>query len=158
MALLALGPHRFRVEGLNYQKLEREYAGRWMEHFTANGGHVDHFLGATPRTLTISGVLFPQSYGGYEAAEAMGASIEAGLVLPLFSAQKPFGLYKALSLRLSDESTGPNGVVEAKYDLELSLYQGGLNRNSLMSRVLQGRDGLISAAKSAASKLVERLF
>ncbi|WP_068087507.1 phage tail protein [Polycladidibacter stylochi] len=158
MALLALGPHRFRIEGLNYQKLEREFAGRWKEHFTANGSHVDQFLGATPRTLMLSGVLFPQSYGGYEAAVAVGLSIERGHILPLFSITKPFGLYKALSLRLSDETTGPGGVIEASYELELSSFQGTLYRNTLLSGMAQGVDGLISKASDTAAQLVKRLF
>lgn len=132
--LVALGDHKFTVNALNFQKLQEEYAARWKEHFTANGGHVDHFLGATPDVVTISGVLFPAAYGGHEQARAVGASIRAGKPLPLYSLTGAnFGEVKILSLRLSSDKIGPSGIIiEASYELKVSGYSGQEQRNELL--------------------------
>lgn len=133
--LMRLGPHQFTIEDFNYQRLERSISARWKESFTANGNHVDQFLGATPLAVTISGVLFPKSYGGYDEALSVETSIKAGLPVQLFSVSgQHFGLVKILSSNLSNEKIGPDDeVIEARYNIKVSSYSGSANRNSLLA-------------------------
>lgn len=132
--LMRLGPHEFTIENLNYQRLERSVSARWKENFTANGNHVDQFLGANPLAVTISGVLFPKSYGGYEEALAIEATINAGRIFPLFSVSgRNFGQVKTLSCNISNENIGPNDeIIEARYNIKVSSYSGSSNRNPLL--------------------------
>lgn len=132
--LMRIGDHQFTIDDLNYQKFATEYEARWKEHFTAGGGHVDHFLGPAPQSVTLSGILFPESHGGLNEAEALGAETTKGQPLAMYSlAGKSFGNVKVLSLRLSHEVIGVDArVMKASYDLKVSRYGQGADRNPLM--------------------------
>lgn len=134
--LMNLGDFKFTILDLNYQKLVTEYEARWKENFTAGGGHVDMFLGGNPLAITISGILFPAHYGGLEPAHALGAEANTGKPMPLYSrAGRNFGKVKVLGISITDETIGPDGVViEAGYELRVSQYSGGNDRNPLMNR------------------------
>ena len=135
--LMQLGPHQFAVDPLNYNKFESDIEARWKENYTANGNHIDQFLGASARSITISGVLFPESYGGLNEAEAVAQTIRAGNPVPLFSISgRNYGLVKALSLNLTHKKIGPrDSIIEAVYSIKVSEYSGNLNRNPLMGGV-----------------------
>lgn len=145
--LMRLGPHEFAVDPLNYNNFQSNIEARWKDNYTANGNHVDQFLGASARTATIKGVLFPESYGGLNEAEAVSQTIRAGNPVPLFSkAGRHFGLVKVLSLNLTHETIGPDDrVIEASYSIKVSEYSGTINRNPLMNGN-RGLTGLISSA------------
>lgn len=148
--LMRLGDHEFAVDPLNYQKLDTNLEARWKENYTANGNHVDQFLGASARTATINGVLFPQSYGGLDEAEAITQTIRAGQPVPLFSISgRHFGLVKVLSLNLSHDTIGPNDeVIEASYSIKVSEYSGTTNRNPLMGGFGGAATQLINAVRT----------
>jgi len=132
--LMRLGPHHFTVSGLNYQKLVTEYEARWKENFTAGGGHVDHFFGANPLAVTISGAIFDQAFGGFSEGEAIADTAMRGQPVPLYSRSgKTFGKVKILSVRLSQDTIGPGAtILEAAHDIKISRYSGRDNPNPLM--------------------------
>ncbi|MBL4785472.1 MAG: phage tail protein [Cohaesibacteraceae bacterium] len=150
--LMVLGVHRFSVDALNYQKLTAISEARWKENFTANGGHIDVFLGAAPHKTTVRGVLYPMAFGGYGEASAISTSVDAGKPLPMFTMTgNNFGLVKLHSFNLVDEKTGPNGIItEASFDLTVSAYSGTNNLNPLMSSV----GGAINTAVGAINTVV----
>lgn len=148
--LMRLGDHEFAVDPLNYQKLKTSIEGRWAENYTANGNHVDQFLGASAQTATIEGVLFPESYGGLREAEAIKQTVRAGQPVPLFSISgRNFGLVKVLGIDLSHETIGPEDrVIEASYTIKVSEYSGNTNRNPLMGGFGGIAGQLISAVRT----------
>lgn len=148
--LMRLGPHHFTVSGLNYQKLVTEFEARWKENFTAGGGHVDHFFGAKPLAITISGAIFDVAFGGYREAEAIAETAKRGVPVPLYSrAGKTFGKVKILSVRLSQDTIGPGSMIlEAAHDIKISSYSGRENPNPLMS----------GGIGSALNRLAQTLF
>jgi phage protein U len=134
--LMRLGPHQFSVEGLSFHQFQAKYAARWKEHYTAGGGHIDQFLGASPREVTIDGVLFPLANSDRKPAQAIGQSIEQGKAMRLISSTgENFGFFKALSLSLTDEEHAPGGAVTyGRYSLTLSRFSGRNNPNPFMNQ------------------------
>lgn len=152
--LMRLGSHHFTVSGLNYQKLVTEYEARWKENFTTGGGHVDHFFGASPLAITISGAIFDEAFGGFAEGEAIAQTAMQGAPVPLYSrAGKTFGKVKILSVRLSQDTIGPGGMIlEGAHDIKVSRYSGRDNPNPLMAKIGNGGIG------NALNRLAQTLF
>ncbi len=83
--LFALGPHVFRVIGLNGQALETTSEASWAEF--QRFGMVDgaHFTGMMRDTHVIQGVLFPDAIGGLQDYEAIRATQRQGKAVQLVS-------------------------------------------------------------------------
>lgn len=130
---LSLGPHRFTVDSLIYERMVEEIEGRWKEHYTAGGGHIDQFLGANSAPITITGVIIPLHYGGEGELDAVQQTIKAGKPVKFYSSGgKPFGNVKILYWRKSREEIGPDDVtIVASYEVRVSRYGGTVDRNPL---------------------------
>ena len=64
MPLLAIGPHKFEIEPLNYQSMEQEFEVKWpaISRFGARPGRQHTGFGEDP--ILISGVLYPETFAG----------------------------------------------------------------------------------------------
>ena len=72
MALLRLGNHSFEIIGLNYQSLSRTTTAHWVPIARFGGKAAKQFTGkGADDKATISGLLFPEEFGGREEYEAI---------------------------------------------------------------------------------------
>jgi hypothetical protein len=80
--LLAWGGFTFESGGQAFDKLARQTGGRWKDHEIIGRRPAGQYLGPDKRTLTISGVTFPNDDGAGPAAQvlALEAACEAGEV------------------------------------------------------------------------------
>jgi len=80
--LLAWGSFTFESGGQAFDKLARQTGGRWKDHEIIGRRPAGQYLGPDKRTLTISGVTFPNDDGAGPAAQvlALEAACEAGEV------------------------------------------------------------------------------
>ncbi|WP_425086982.1 phage tail protein [Stappia sp.] len=72
--LLALGRHVFEILPLNFQSIERETEARWpaVERFGRAPGR--QFTGIGENPVTITGLLYPEEFGGRDEFEAIRAT------------------------------------------------------------------------------------
>jgi len=69
--LLALGRHTFSISPLNYQELSCEAEFRWAVQNRLGADPVYQAVGAGEVPMSISGLLFPESIGGYSEYQAL---------------------------------------------------------------------------------------
>jgi phage protein U len=72
--LLALGRHTFEIAPLNYQELSREVELRWAAMKRLGAEPVYQAVGVGEISMTISGLLFPESIGGWAEFQALEAT------------------------------------------------------------------------------------
>lgn len=75
--LLALGSHRFQIAPLNFQRIVRETAVKWPAVARFGGRPSRQMTGYGEDPLTISGLLYPEEFGGREELEALRATQQA---------------------------------------------------------------------------------
>lgn len=88
--LMALGPHVFRVIGLNGRSVEITTEAAWAEFGRFGMTDGAHFTGMKRPTQRISGVLWPNAIGGMMDYEAIRASQYLGKPLPLLQMGRGF--------------------------------------------------------------------
>jgi len=83
MPLLALGPHVFDIEPLNFQTIERTTEVLWpaVSRFGNRPGRQMTGYGEDP--ILISGLLYPDELGGRAELEALRATQAAALPVPM---------------------------------------------------------------------------
>lgn len=85
LPLLALGPHRFQIDRLNFQKFTEEFGVETasMKHF----GHAPgvQVVGFSDDAKSISGLLFPEEFGDRSDIDAITMTIRAMQPVPLLS-------------------------------------------------------------------------
>ena len=80
--LLVLGPHVFEILPLNYQSLDRTTSATWASIPRFGGRAAKQFTGLGADDLTtISGLMFPEEFGGRGQYEAIRAT--QGLGIPV---------------------------------------------------------------------------
>ncbi|WP_024277980.1 phage tail protein [Xanthobacter sp. 126] len=88
--LMSLGPHVFRVIGLNGRAVEIGSESVWAEFGRFGMTDGAHFTGMKRATQKISGILWPNAIGGLPDYEAIRASQYAGKPLPLLQMGRGF--------------------------------------------------------------------
>lgn len=90
MSLMAIGPHIFRVVGLNGQEIETTTEAIWAEvpRFGATDGAQYH--GMRRPEMQVRGVLYPDQIGGLPDYEAMRLTQGRGVPLPLIRMGRGF--------------------------------------------------------------------
>ena len=73
-SLLRLGPHRFEILGLNFQDLVRETEVKWPVIARFGGKPNRQMTGEGENPAKISGLLYPDDFGGREQLEALRAT------------------------------------------------------------------------------------
>lgn len=82
---LTLGPYPFQALGFSYKDLKRKLKTPWSSLEVAGRMEARHWTGPKSDTVTISGVLFPDEWGGQSTLEGVREAAKAGLVLPLIT-------------------------------------------------------------------------
>jgi len=129
-ALLRLGPHTFSILPLNYQQLERETVAKWPSVPRFGGMAARQFTGLGDNSTTISGLIFPEEFGGRSQYEAM--RITQSLGMPVMMAGlgaagmiKIFGLVVILSIGDTQTYIGVDGQGRMlEFSVELAPYGG----------------------------------
>lgn len=126
--LMALGPNIFSVLPLNYQRLERETEARWTSVPRLGVRPARQFVGFGDDPLVISGVLFPEEFGGRLQFEAIRATQALGLPVMMIgfgteSLGRVWGKVVILRIRDSQEEIGADGAGQVlTYDIEVAPY------------------------------------
>ncbi|HCL63712.1 MAG TPA: phage tail protein [Rhizobium sp.] len=127
MALLALGPHLFEIEPLNFQAIDRETTVKWpaISRFGARPGRQMTGYGEDP--IRISGMLYPDEIGGRDEFEALrDTQLKARPVTMVGwkgsgTAARIYGRVVILSIRDQQSSINRDGHGRRLgYDIELA--------------------------------------
>ncbi|HOV04217.1 MAG TPA: phage tail protein [Hyphomicrobiales bacterium] len=113
MPLLALGPHIFEIAPLNFQQIERETEALWPAIPRFGGRPGAQSVGFGEGRMTISGLLFPDEFGGRAEFEAIRET--QGKRRPVMmlgwattGAARVFG--RVVILKVSDSQTAINAM------------------------------------------------
>lgn len=126
--LAALGPHVFRVIGLNFHQIETATEAVWSEFTRFGLEDGAQFTGMRRATQTIQGVLFPDAIGGLADYDAIRTTQRAGRPVPLIRMGRGFAariLGNVTIERVSDveDWIGPNGSPQrVAFTIELKSY------------------------------------
>lgn len=82
---MGLGPFLFRAHGLNYAGLTRTVDTPWAELDTAGRLNELQWTGPKSDTIALTGVLFPQAFGGDLALAGLRTAAKAGQPLMLIN-------------------------------------------------------------------------
>jgi phage protein U len=82
---MALGPFLFRSHGFGYAGVGRKLDASWAEVETAGRLNALQWIGPRSETVTITGVLFPQEFGGARTLEGICLAAMSGIPLMLVS-------------------------------------------------------------------------
>lgn len=131
-ALLQLGPHTFSILPLNYQQLERETVAKWASVPRFGQMAARQFTGLGDDSTTISGLIFPEEFGGRTEYEALRLTQAAGVPVILAgmgaaSLARVFGLVVLLSVSDTQSYIGPTGEGRMlEFSVELAPYGGDI--------------------------------
>lgn len=131
---MALGPFMFRAHGFGYSDVARKLDTSWAEIETVGRFNALQWTGPRSETVTISGVLFPQEFGGENTLNAVRLAARSGIPLMLVSlGGKVFGshaIQKVDEDRSFHDRTGAPG--RNAYSIELKQVGGGFSLLSLL--------------------------
>lgn len=130
--LLILGPHIFEILPLNYQELDRTTTANWVSVSRFGGRAARQFTGfGEGDNLTISGVLFPEEFGGRAKYEAIRATQSLGIPIMMvglgaITGARVFGLVCIETVSDTQTHIAPNGQGRVlKFSIDVSPYGGG---------------------------------
>ena len=130
--LAALGPHVFRVIGLNFNRIETATEAVWAEFARYGMADGAQFTGMRRASSTIEGVLFPDAIGGLADYDAIRGTQHTGRPVPLIRMGRGFAarvLGNVTIERVSDleDWIGPSGAPQRiAFTLDLKSYGTGL--------------------------------
>ncbi|CAA0130326.1 Uncharacterised protein [Starkeya nomas] len=87
MALMSIGPHVFKVIGLNGKSVDFSTEAAFAEFPRWGAADGAQFHGMRRDTMVITGVLFPDAIGGEADYQAIRGSQRSGRVLPALRMQ-----------------------------------------------------------------------
>jgi len=82
---MALGPFMFQSHGFGYTDVGRKLDTTWAELETVGRLHALQWTGPRTEVVTITGVLFPQEFGGATTLEGVRLAAKSGIPLMLVS-------------------------------------------------------------------------
>lgn len=77
--LFQLGAIQFQVIPVNIQAVERETGGDYAAKDVVGARRPQEYMGPSDDTVTLSGCVFPQKFGGLSGITALQAMAEAGV-------------------------------------------------------------------------------
>lgn len=127
MPLLALGPHVFEIMPLNFQAIDRETTVKWpaISRFGGRPGRQMTGYGEDP--IVISGLLYPDEFGGRDEFEAIRTTQQAAAPVMMVgwsgsgTRARIYGLVVIVSVR--DQQTLINADGHGRrvsYDIEVA--------------------------------------
>ncbi len=126
--LLALGWHTFQITPLNYQELSREAEFRWAVQNRLGADPVYQAVGPGEVPMSISGLLFPESLGGYGQYQALEAT--ASLMRPVMMVSgfgHVFGLVVITKVGQTHKHIGARGMPRMiEFEIEVKKQGGSL--------------------------------
>lgn len=129
--LASLGPHVFRVIGLNFNQVETATEAVWAEFARFGLADGAQFTGMRRASSTIQGVLFPDAIGGLSDYDAIRNTQRAGRPVPLIRMGRAFAarvLGTVTIERVSDleDWIGPSGAPQRiAFTIDLKSYGTG---------------------------------
>jgi phage protein U len=91
---MALGPFAFEALRFGYHGVGRDLSTRWAEISTVGSLNRLQWTGGDSDSVTISGVVFPEEFGGLSSLEGIRSAALSGSVLPLVTlGGNVFGMY-----------------------------------------------------------------
>lgn len=96
---MCLGPYMFHSTHFGYNKLGHGFSTNWAEIEIVGGFNIGQWTGGQSEKINISGVIFPEEFGGIATMEALQLASLSGVVLPLITLSgKVFGNFRIDSL------------------------------------------------------------
>lgn len=134
---MALGPFKFRAHGFGYVGLGRKLDTTWAEIETAGRLNALQWTGPRSETVSITGVLFPQEFGGDGTLDGLRLAAQSGVPLMLVSLDgKVFGTH---AIQGVDEDRGFHDRFGTPgrnaYSIELKRISAGFSLLSLLGIV-----------------------
>jgi hypothetical protein len=125
-ALLQLGPHQFEVAPLSYSQLQSRVEFRWPAQGRLGREPALQFLGPGEKRITISGLLFPEVLGGWDAFRAFERSAASGQpMLMTLGTGHIFGRVVITAIGEVHEAIGCAGLPrKLSFDIEVARYGG----------------------------------
>lgn len=137
---MTLGPFGFEALGFGYTDVTRKLDTSWAEIATAQDFDAIQWTGPKSDTLTIKGVLFPESFGGLASLNGIAAMAQAGLPLMLVSGDMSGGSIIGLVAVTGVEEdrslhTGWGLPRKDAYQINVRRYPGAPSVGSIMGQV-----------------------
>lgn len=108
--MMALGAFRFCIDTAAYQDLRRESSYNWMEQERIGSTPLLQYTGQGSDSITLDGVIYPETKGGSGQISLMRLQADLGLPLPLISGTgNYFGLWCIAGIREGQEIFWANG-------------------------------------------------
>lgn len=123
----ALGPFAFEAHGFGLTDISRSTDTGWASIQVAGGMNRLQWTGGDSDSLTITGVLFPQAFGGLASLTGLRATAEAGQPLMFVNlAGQIFGMYVVENISEERALLDRNGLpLRDAYTIKLKKYIGG---------------------------------
>ena len=130
-ALLALGPHVFEIAPLNYQNLQKKAEFRWAALNRLSREPARQFTGPGSTSISISGLMFPDTLHGYEDYKAIERTGRKGRPLMMVGGTGlVFGKVVILSVSETHQVIGARGApAKMEFSIEVASYgddRGGI--------------------------------
>lgn len=134
---MALGPFFFQAHGFGFAGMQRKLDTSWAEVETVGGFNALQWTGPRSETVTISGVFFPQKFGGLITLDGVRLAAKNGVPLMLVSlGGRVFGRHAIQGVeedRAFHDRNGTPGRIA--YSIEVRKMSGGLSLSSLLGVV-----------------------
>ena len=129
--LLALGPHIFEIAPLNFQALERQTEALWPTVARFGQAPGRQFVGFGENRVTITGLLYPEEFGGRSEFEDIRATQAAARPVMMVgwgasgSAGRVFGKVVILSISDAQSIIARSGQGRRlEYMIEVAPHEG----------------------------------
>lgn len=130
---MALGPFMFRAHGFGYSDVGRNLNTPWAELKTVGRPDALQWTGPTSETVKISGVLFPEEFGGLGTLEGLRLAARNGI--PLFLVSLGGGIFGRQAIQRIEEErkyhTRRGLPRKNSYSIEVRKLGSGLSLSSL---------------------------
>lgn len=127
MPLLALGPHIFDIEPLNFQAIDRETTVNWPTIARFGGRPGRQMTGYGEDPIVISGLLYPDELGGRDEFEAIRSTQQAATPVMMVgwagdgTRARVYGLVVIISVRDQQTSINRDGFGRRlSYEIEVA--------------------------------------
>ncbi len=130
---MALGPFAFRALGFSFQDISRDLETPWAEIAVVDRFDALQWTGPKSDTVVISGVLFPEEFGGLNSLDGLGRMATAGIPLMLVTlAGKIHGMHAIQGIS-EDRSEHTRLALPRRnaYQIEIRRYTGSIGGISL---------------------------
>lgn len=124
--ILSLGPHVFDILPVNLQSIERALVMNWPAISRFGGAPARQYVGEGEHTIRLTGLVFPEAFGGYEEYEALRATVLAAqpvimLGLGAGLVGTVFGLVVITGVRDRQDHLAPDGIGRRlAFDIEVA--------------------------------------